>query len=69
MTSTAPTTPQPRFDLGQIVTTPGALAACPPDHFHKCLARHLTGDWGSEEVLTNVDGRFVLPRRPRERTP
>lgn len=37
---------EPRFELGQIVSTPGALAACSNVQLHKCLARHLTGDWG-----------------------
>ncbi len=37
---------QPRFELGQIVATPGALEACPNTLLQKCLARHLTGDWG-----------------------
>jgi hypothetical protein len=37
---------QPRFELGQIVATPGAIEACTPDHFRRCLSRHLTGDWG-----------------------
>jgi len=37
---------QPRFELGQIVATPGALATCPAVYLQKCLARHVTGDWG-----------------------
>ena len=37
---------EPRFDLGQIVSTPGALAACSNVRLHHCLARHLTADWG-----------------------
>jgi hypothetical protein len=42
------TTKQPLFPLGQIVTTPGALAALrkagqgPPEF----LTRHVSGDWG-----------------------
>ncbi len=36
-----------RFDLGQIVATPGALEACSPDHLMLCLARHARGDWGN----------------------
>jgi hypothetical protein len=38
---------QPRFSLGQIVSTRGALAACTAEHLQQCLARHLKGDWGS----------------------
>ena len=43
--------PQPRFSMGQIVATPGALetlqqAERDPAEF---LARHVTGDWGDLE--------------------
>lgn len=43
---------QPKFSPGQIVSTPGALAAM---EAHECsplalLARHLSGDWGSVPV-------------------
>ena len=47
----APTSaPKPRFQLGQVVMTPGAIDALsksgqPPIEF---LARHVCGDWGSE---------------------
>src|SRR5580658_1026855 len=34
------------FELGQIVSTPGALEACSPEHMRECLARHIRGDWG-----------------------
>jgi hypothetical protein len=37
---------EPRYELGLIVATPGALEACSNVHMQKCLARHLTGDWG-----------------------
>lgn len=37
---------EPRFELGMVVATPGALEACSNVHMQKCLARHLTGDWG-----------------------
>lgn len=46
----------PRFPLGQIVSTPGALAACPNDHLMRCLSRHTRGDWGSvcaEDAASN----------------
>lgn len=36
----------PRFSLGQIVATPGALAACTRQHLTACLDRHRRGDWG-----------------------
>ncbi len=37
---------EPRFELGLVVATPGALEACSNVLMQKCLARHLTGDWG-----------------------
>lgn len=37
----------PLFDLGQIVTTPGALAVCSPEYLLQCLNRHVRGDWGA----------------------
>ncbi len=43
--------PHKLFELGEIVSTPGALEACSPEHLAHCLSRHATGDWGkvSEE--------------------
>jgi hypothetical protein len=41
-----PSRVQPLFELGRIVATPGALEACPSVFLQKCLARHVTGDWG-----------------------
>lgn len=40
----------PRFSLGQVVATPGALAALEEagQMPHEFLVRHMTGDWGSE---------------------
>ena len=49
---------EPRFELGQIVSTRGALAACSNVQLQKCLARHLTGDWGcvcAEDRQANED--------------
>ena len=75
MTTTA-TTPAlahlpPRFDLGQTVTTPGALDACSLDYMLQCLARHMRGDWGcvcAEDSETNdqalVCGNRILSSYP-----
>jgi hypothetical protein len=40
--------PEPLFDLGQVVGTPGALRALEGAEQHplELLARHVTGDWG-----------------------
>lgn len=62
-----PTSVKPRFELGQIVATPGALEACPNVHLQRCLARHVRGDWGhvgAQDALQNEaalsDGWSVL---------
>ncbi len=46
------------FSLGQIVSTPGALDACPLDYLLQCLLRHANGDWGNvckEDAATNAE--------------
>lgn len=60
-------TGRPRFSLGQIVATPGALDACSPGHLAECLARHARGDWGlvcKEDAASNdravKDGGRIL---------
>lgn len=42
------TTSKPKFTLGQVVATPGALEALATagKSLHELLARHLRGDWG-----------------------
>ena len=37
----------PLFNLGQIVATPGAVAACSRQYLQQCLVRHVHGDWGA----------------------
>jgi hypothetical protein len=34
------------FPLGQVLSTPGALEAIPPEVMHAALARHAKADWG-----------------------
>jgi hypothetical protein len=36
----------PRFELGTIVATPGALGDIPQDEIARALGRHHSGDWG-----------------------
>ena len=53
--------PASLFDLGRIVATRGALDACPPDHLHQLLARHVRGDWGfisAEDRKSNFEALF-----------
>jgi hypothetical protein len=48
MDTNIPTTPALRFDLGPVVSTPGALEAlraCGADPL-QYLSRHAAGDWG-----------------------
>ena len=50
--------PAPQFDLGEVVTTPGALAALERQQVLPILlvSKHLHGDWGSvsaEDALAN----------------
>lgn len=50
----------PRFALGRVVATPGALALMHATNSNPfvLLARHVTGDWGEidpEDVITNDD--------------
>ena len=36
----------PKFPIGQLVATPGALDTVPPEDMQTALARHQRGDWG-----------------------
>lgn len=50
----------PRFALGRVVATPGALALMHVTNSNPfmLLAKHVTGDWGEidpEDVVTNED--------------
>ncbi len=40
----------PRFPMGQLVATPGALAAIPNAEILSGLSRHARGDWGDLDV-------------------
>jgi hypothetical protein len=56
------TKPQPLFSLGQIVATPGALAALEkagqqPQEF---LSRHVSGEWGELEEHDRIENQFSL---------
>jgi hypothetical protein len=50
------------FDLGQIVSTPGALKACSRERLRQCLALHIRGDWGvvcAEDRKSNFEALFT----------
>lgn len=61
----------PLFALGQIVTTPGALAEVGQSRLIHCLCRHMRGDWGcvcAEDRETNLEavreGNRILSAYP-----
>ena len=37
----------PKFSLGQIVATRGAIQTLAPEHIYLALCRHVSGDWGT----------------------
>ena len=56
-----------KFELGRVVATQGALAACSPEHLTSCLRRHASGVWGhvcAEDAASNneavKDGGRIL---------
>ena len=60
MTTKQPTTFKPRFPLGQVVATPGAIDALNAAGLHAStfLDRHITGDWSElpkEDRQSNED--------------
>ena len=36
-----------KFELGRVISTPGALKAFPPEFLGRCLAKHMKGDFGN----------------------
>ncbi len=62
---------RPSFELGQIVATPGALAATTDEQRRYYLTRHSIGDWGNisrEDCDANdravQDGERILSAHP-----
>jgi len=62
---------KPRFSLGQIVATPGALEKTNPWQRQIYLARHQSGDWGNvcqADKQTNdralIDGCRIISAYP-----
>lgn len=56
---------KPLFDLGQLVGTPGALAAFernPGVGMWDYLKRHVAGDWGVLEVEDAVENDFSVEK-------
>ena len=55
-------TPEPRFSLGQLVATPGALDALETtgEDALNFIARHLTGDWGDLDDEDKQENEFSV---------
>jgi hypothetical protein len=49
------------FDLGRVLATPGAIAACPPERMQACLREHVLCNWDHctpEGHKANFDALF-----------
>lgn len=66
----------PKFELGRVVATPGALEHA-QDRFDECLARHVNGDWGvspdedrqiNDTVLRDKLGTRLMSAYPIDET-
>jgi hypothetical protein len=59
--------PKPRFPLGQVVATPGALEAL--SHAEQdpldLITRHVTGDWGDLEDEDKAENELSVGRNLR----
>jgi len=55
---------QPKFDLGQLVATPGALAALEKtgQNAMEFLSRHVRGDWGELPDEDKTENRLSLEK-------
>ncbi len=55
---------KPLFDLGQLVATPGALAALEKtgQNAMEFLSRHVTGDWGEIPEEDKAENQFSLEK-------
>lgn len=52
---------RPRFELGAMVITSGALARLPPEDILHALLRHASGDWGDlDSEDRNANDRALL---------
>ena len=56
------TTHKPKFELGQVVTTPGAMKALSRNQTDasKYMKRHQAGDWGDVSVDDAQENEYAL---------
>ena len=52
----------PRFTLGNLVATSGALAKLPRDEIQSALQRHARGDWGELDAADRHQNELALER-------
>ena len=59
--------PEPRFPLGQMLATPGALAVLEEAEQDplELIVRHVTGDWGDLEEEDKQENEFSVDRQLR----
>ena len=55
----------PKFELGRLLATPGALHAVSKDEVTEAIARHLSGDWGDLCPQDTADNEFGLTHSGR----
>lgn len=63
--ATPPRRPGLPLELGQLVATPGALAALSQDDIRTALGRHVRGDWGDCCPDDATENDFSLTRQLR----
>ncbi len=66
-TNEPPAAPRPGLPvtLGQLVATPGALAALTRDDILTAVGRHARGDWGDCDAADAAENDFSLTRQLR----
>lgn len=51
---------EPKFLLGQVVTTPAALEAVDPEDMRNCLTRHAAADWTDLSAEDRQENEIAL---------
>lgn len=54
-----------KFEIGQVVATPGALATFDAAFLQACLKRHTEGDWGDLDEPDQALNDWSLPNNAR----
>ena len=55
----------PKFDLGRLSATAGAVRMLRPKEIHIALCRHVTGDWGELDEDDREQNEIALKERNR----